>query len=608
MNYISKSINVNEIINNEKNIAIVTNKNDTKLTKEQQLIYNQLINFTQDKINNEILLVGYAGTGKTTLMAKFIGDLVENKICKKIVMAAPTHKAVNIAKSKLFPNQETDYTELTKTINIMTIHRLLNYQSYVGQEGEKYFAKGKIDPNWSIYDLVVVDECSMLSNQIIGDIKELINKEINSRVKVIYVGDPAQLPPVNQSDSKIFNCGIKKLELENIIRTSNQMIMELSNSHRKWIFSKKDDDIPHIGEFETDDIKLYSVENKETKKWLDDFILLLKTNNKTNGKTNDKTNDKNKIILSNDLDSGIEEYIDIKKNINLKLNDDNYIVNDLINDHERMIDNHNNNIILTWTNKKSNTYNQYIRENIFNKKNLSRWEIGEILIFNDFHRKTIVNPDNSNEDTISFYTSEQVKLIGIKQIKHKLEPLKFKINNNITTELNDKFRKYYKKINLLIQNDIFDVYEMRIQKIIDIIESKDDTNIPEYTILSIHMDSDKKHNSIIEGIERYIMDLKTSCYKLINQLKIDNMKKCDLQSEVEKKINKLYKEYQLNIIECFAELNYGYCITVHKSQGSTFKNVFIDMNDILANNNINETSKCLYTSITRSSKTLWLLI
>ena len=594
------------------------------LTSEQTKIYNQLIKFVQDKSTNEILLVGYAGTGKTTLMAKFINNLVENKICKRIVMAAPTHKAVNIAKSKLFPDTEKDYSELEKTINIMTIHRLLGYQSYVGLEGEKFFARGKIDPNWSIYDLVVVDECSMLSNQIITDIKELIGKEINSKVKVIYVGDPAQLPPVNQSDSKIFNSGIKKLELDKIIRTSNQMIMELSNSHRKWIFSKKDDDIPHVGEYKSNDITLYSVENKETKKWLDDFVSLLKNNSKNFNKTKGK----NKIIILNELDSGInesnesnnesdeitDEITDIITNVNIDKK--NVISNDdLLNDHERMIDNHNNNIILTWTNKKCNIYNQYIRENIFNKKNLSQWEIGEILIFNDFHRVNVLNENNEpykpdkpdKQEQINFYTSEQVKLIGIKQIKYNFQCLKFKINNNITSELNDKFRKYYKKINQLIQTQILDVYEMRVQKIIDLI---DDNNIgvPEYKILSIHPNSNKLHNNIIEQIEKFIVELKTACYKLINNSKLENIKKCDLQSEVEKKINKLYKEYQTNIIECFAELNYGYCITVHKSQGSTFKNVFIDMCDILANNNINETSKCLYTAITRSSKTLKLLI
>lgn len=595
----------------------INHTNEITLTKEQKTIYNHLINFTQSSSpkDNEILLVGYAGTGKTTLMAKFINDLVENKICKRIVMAAPTHKAVNIAKSKLFPDTNKDYDELKKIINIMTIHRLLNYQSYVGQEGEKFFAKGKIEPNWSIYDLVVVDECSMLSNQIIGDIKELIGKEANSKVKVIYVGDPAQLPPVNQPDSKIFNGGIRKLELDKIIRTSNQMIMELSNSHRKWIFSKKDVDIPHVGEYESSDITLYSTENKETKKWLDDFVSLIKSNNKIPVKS------VNKILKTNDLDSGLDTNINININ-NIPKTETKFDSTELIGEHMRMIDNHNNNIILTWTNKKSNMYNQYVRENIFNKKNLAQWEIGEILIFNDFHR-TSLNQDNPNnnqiepiepienekQEFISFYTSEQVKLISIKEIKYKFKPLKFKINNNITTELNDKFRKYYKKINLLFNSETFDVYKMGIQKIVDLVESDGDSSIiPEYTIKSIHPNSEKKHNIIIEGIEKHIVDLKTSCYKLINQSKLDNLAKCDLQSEVEKKINKLYKEYQSNIIECFAELNYGYCITVHKSQGSTFKNVFIDINDILANNNINETSKCLYTSITRSSKTLKLLI
>ena len=114
--------------------------------------------------------------------------------------------------------------------------------------------------------------------------------------------------------------------------------------------------------------------------------------------------------------------------------------------------------------------------------------------------------------------------------------------------------------------------------------------IPTYNLISLHPESEKKYNEINEEIEKIIVKLKSSCYELINKSKEkDNMKKCESQSEVEKKINKLYKEYQLNIVDCFAQLNYGYCITVHKSQGSTFKNVFIDMNDILDNNNKNET-------------------
>lgn len=591
-NVIDKEIGIDkEIITyNESN----NNNNfqeEITLTPEQEEVYNSLIEFVKSDKLKELLLVGYAGTGKTTLVAKFINDLIKTKLCKKIVMAAPTHKAVNIAKSKLFVDKK-NAEELDKIINIMTIHRLLNYQSYVGQEGEKFFAKGKIDPNWLIYDLVVVDECSMLSNQIITDIKAQLSNPSNPNVKVIYVGDPAQLPPVNQSESKIFDGSIKSLVLDKIIRTSNQKIMDLSNSHRKWIFSKKMEDLPHVGEYESESIQLFSTDNKETKIWLDKFIEILKTNGKK------------KI---SEFDEGLDNLSNTSVDSKSKT---------IVLDHNKMIDNHNNNIILTWTNKKSNLYNQYVREKIFGKKDLAQYEIGEILIFNDFHRKEIVleesnnlDPENNKSkkiDFVSFYTSEQIKLIGLKQTTYKFKEFKFKINNNLSLELNDKFKKYYKKINKLLGVEL-KVYEMEIQKIIDLMDEKN--IIPTYNLVSLHPESEKKYNEINEEIEKLIVKLKSSCYELINKSKEkDNMKKCESQSEVEKKINKLYKEYQSNIIDCFAQLNYGYCITVHKSQGSTFKNVFIDMNDILDNNNKNETSKCLYTSITRSSKTLNLLI
>jgi superfamily I DNA/RNA helicase len=130
-----------------------------------------------------------------------------------------------------------------------------------------------------------------------------------------------------------------------------------------------------------------------------------------------------------------------------------------------------------------------------------------------------------------------------------------------------------------------------------------------YEIFSIHPDSTKVYNSVLEEFENYISQVKSKCYNIINELaNTDNMKKCIYQSELEKKINNLYKNWQDLVVDKFAQLNYGYSITVHKSQGSTFMNVFTDILDILGNNNQQETSKCLYTAITRSSKRLYLLI
>lgn len=545
---------------------IQINKSEIKLSNSQQKILDSLNQFIKSNIDNELLLIGYAGTGKTTLITKFINDLIDKKICNRIVIAAPTHKAVNIAKSKLFSS--SNQLTLSSNIDIMTIHRLLNYQNYIDTNGETFFAKSAADTNWSIYDLVVVDESSMLSNQIINDIITEINKPLNKKLKVIYVGDPAQLPPVNQSDSKIFNRKIKKLTLDEIIRTNCFKIMELSNAHRKWIETNNDNDIPILTDYQSDKIIIYP--NDKYEEWLNKFITITKLNNK------------------NLLNVKIE---------NKKL--DNF-------------DNLDNNIILTWTNKKSNKYNQYVREKLFNKKDLDRYELGEILIFNDFYRLIIEQDNPENIETkitnkiITFYTSEQVKLCKIKQDKYKFEKLKNLKNKEIPENISDKFIKKISSINKKLNNIEVDVYFMNIQKISDL---KANSVALEYDILSIHYNSEQIYKKLIEYFEEEMIKLKNDCYTLVQNIKnVNNMIKCDFLSIIDKKINRIWKEWQTNVIDKFAQLNYGYAITVHKSQGSTFKNVFIDISDIFDNLDIKETLKCLYTAITRSSNSLELLI
>ena len=72
-------------------------------------------------------------------------------------------------------------------------------------------------------------------------------------------------------------------------------------------------------------------------------------------------------------------------------------------------------------------------------------------------------------------------------------------------------------------------------------------------------------------------------------------------------ITRLWEYFYYSFIDIFADISYGYCITIHKSQGSTFKDVFVDCKNIL-NFNKSESLNCLYTAITRASSTLKILI
>lgn len=538
------------------------------LTSEQRKVYDDLINFVKLDKDQDILLKSAAGTGKTTLITYFVNNIIKNKLCKRIVVCSPTHKSLNILKSKMF---ETSTNSLiSSNVDIMTIHRLLNYQKNIDNSGEVYYGKSGLDSNLTIYDLIIVDECSMLSNQIINDIETELKKPKNAKLKIIFTGDPCQLNPVGEPNSKIFNKKIKTLTLEKIIRTKSQNIMQLSNSHRGWIASNNDKDMPCLPDYEDKQIILHSSEN--VNKWLDKFISILKTP-------------------------------EINKEISP------------VNSME-------NNIILTWTNKKCNKYNDYVRHKMFNKKQLDKYEIGEILIFNDFHRMMMKNTkvgDNINEEgaseeqkIVSFYTSEQIKLLDIKQDKFQFEKIKNLKSTDLPAEIADKFVKNISSINKILTTTSLDVYYMEVQKMSELKNKV----IATYPILTIHHNSEAAYNKLKEFFEEQMSKLKSSCHKMLEDLKIPkntdvqrfNMIKLEYINIIDKKINRIWKDWQENVIDRFAQLNYGYAITVHKSQGSTFKNVFIDIMDIFENNNQQERLKCLYTAITRSSHSLELLV
>lgn len=57
--------------------------------------------------------------------------------------------------------------------------------------------------------------------------------------------------------------------------------------------------------------------------------------------------------------------------------------------------------------------------------------------------------------------------------------------------------------------------------------------------------------------------------------------------------------------EAFGSVSYGYALTAHRSQGSSFMYTFVDAGDIMLNHKTDERTKCLYVGCSRASKQLW---
>lgn len=62
-----------------------------------------------------------------------------------------------------------------------------------------------------------------------------------------------------------------------------------------------------------------------------------------------------------------------------------------------------------------------------------------------------------------------------------------------------------------------------------------------------------------------------------------------------------------NFLRKYADVNFAYCITAHKSQGSTYNTTFVLEDDIDMNWNIVERNRIKYTAYTRSSRKLYVL-
>jgi exodeoxyribonuclease V len=147
-------------------------QDEVELTAEQQ--------DAVDKISRrfgsgarEVTLGGLAGTGKTTLAARFAD--------RGVVFAAPTGKAVDNLRRRI--------PELDPPPS--TLHSLLYVPSVVTIDGERHLSWASKDRTaLDNASLVVIDEASMIAER-------EYNELMGHGVRVVFIGDHGQLPPVN---------------------------------------------------------------------------------------------------------------------------------------------------------------------------------------------------------------------------------------------------------------------------------------------------------------------------------------------------------------------------------------------------------------------------
>lgn len=188
-------------------------------TRDQSECMQLLAKFMAENTNDVIfLMTGYAGTGKTSVIASMVGTLTTLR--QKSVLLAPTGRAAKVLRS--YTGKEAH-----------TIHRKI-YRQKSATDGVGKFV---LDRNLHRETFFIVDEASMIpdessegslfgSGRLLEDLLEYVYT--GTDCKLILVGDVAQLPPVgsivspalDESVLRATGFALETFELRQVIRQS----------------------------------------------------------------------------------------------------------------------------------------------------------------------------------------------------------------------------------------------------------------------------------------------------------------------------------------------------------------------------------------------------
>lgn len=184
------------------------------LNKEQRDLFDYLNEIMQNRlINTHLITVSSpAGTGKTHFIRKFVTEFPSN-----IQILAPTHKSCSLFKGVSAP--------------VSTIHRFFNASSDYNDNGELLFT---MDVNENVMNnggVLIIDEASMVSEHMLVNFLKLRNK--NKLRAIIFFGDDAQLPPVNERTSMVFEIpGTILFKFTQCMRSNNSMVTRYNELFR----------------------------------------------------------------------------------------------------------------------------------------------------------------------------------------------------------------------------------------------------------------------------------------------------------------------------------------------------------------------------------------
>lgn len=470
-----------------------TDKTKYAFTNDQQKAIDNIISFIATPFNPANFITGLTGAGGTgkTFITKYIIDhcIYSNSV---ILCTSPTHKACRVFSEAIGGK---DVVTIQSAFGLRINLKLEDFNPNNPQFDP--MAKPKLDN----VKLLIIDEASMLPAKLVTFV---INKCKDLNIKIIFIGDESQLPPVNEFKSIAFSRCVKINKLTEIVRQAQgNPISDLLVMLRKDIANKTYNFIKFVSR----NIGLAELNEKE-----EGFLIC-----------------------------GKEEF---KNLISSHFSDESYTKN---------IDKYR---IIAYTNARVAQWNNFVRNTIIkdcDKGIINRHDL--IMSYETIVNEYLETVINNSEEYI------------IKDIVNY-------------TDSKYKFKGFLVKFQL--------VHGGLITKPLFIIDHQD-----QFTIQMYH----KVINMLITDAKKATGHTRIGKWKQYYEFK----KKYILAANIIDRNGKIIYP---------RDIDYGFAITAHKSQGSTYENVFVDLNDMIYDkNNVVYTNqddmlRRLYVACSRAHKNL----
>lgn len=449
------------------------------LNDQQTQALNRLADFLDDDKAHSTVLSGSAGTGKSSIVKILMKYIRTNEPGVNIQLSTPTHKA------KAVLNRLSDTNTATTLHKILGLKPDMNLTKFDVRD-LRFYSSLLLDLFPGMRTIYIIDECSMINDFLF----QLITTKLGvCKDKIIFIGDGAQLSPVNQTTiSKCFlDVDYPGMILTEVMRQldTNPLLKTLVRLREKV-----------VNEFTSD------------------------------------FNDESGIVVHNNMrDFAVEMAKDMAST-----------------NYAREPFKHK---VLSYTNKRTNDFNTFIRKQIFKyKEPICK---GDLLMGNDSYSKF------SGQDPIVYNGSDYVVVQMVKCDKNI--PMAGSIPG-YKLSLYDTVDKY-----------VFEVFIVDPEAPVQVFEHL--ANIQESVRLSAISDNTK-------GFYKKKMWMKF--YEIIRSYTL---------------FNPLMFQGRMIRSQTFV---YGYAITIHKSQGSTYDNVFVDMTDVNVCLDRENKRELQYVALSRAKK------